>query len=85
MLEICVVVDKEIKNNLNEKDQQQLVEHIATYAEHGLIEPSADGKIYLDYDLLRIVHEGIVAVQDAAEEYGFDDNGFVKYPWPDVQ
>ena len=81
MSDIRVIVEDAINDNLNEKDQAQLVEHILKYAEHGFIEPNDAGEIYVDSDLIHAVHLGIREVQAAAKDYGYDEHGFVKYPF----
>lgn len=85
MDQIKVIVDPRIIKSVPELNVDELQLSVISLIKAGIIATDNDNSITVDIDLLREVIAGSEKINDAYDEYGIDEHGFVAYPFNDEQ
>lgn len=81
MDQIKVIVDPRIIKNVPELNVDELQLSVISLINAGIIATDNDNSITVDIELLKEVIAGSANINDAYDEYGIDEQGYVVYPF----
>ena len=81
MDQIKVIVDPRIIKSVPELNVDELQLSVISLIKAGIIATDNDNSITVDIELLKEVIAGSANINDAYDEYGIDEQGYVVYPF----